>query len=173
MGLTLRQVILHLRLITIARGSTRRAKAAELSFLRPCPVRFIPLFGGAYQARYLALGGRASVITTVVKILPNSSDTQNLVHDYLRHRIFLHRSRARGWIPRPVRRTSPPRSLWGSAAPPNGWRYPLVGGTRGRRFAGTCSKPRKVPENAPTPTTIVPVLFRESGAHCVGTLLTL
>ena len=35
---------------------------------------------------------------------------------------------------------------------PNGVRYPLVGGTRPRRFAGTNSKPRQLPENAPTPT---------------------
>jgi hypothetical protein len=38
---------------------------------------------------------------------------------------------------------------------PNGWRYPLVGGTRQRRFAGTRFKPRKLPENAPTPTSRV------------------
>jgi len=37
----------------------------------------------------------------------------------------------------------------------NGWRYPLVGGTRQRRFAGTNLKPHKVPENAPTPTSRV------------------
>jgi len=30
----------------------------------------------------------------------------------------------------------------------NGARYPLVGGTRPRHFAGTLSKPHKVPENA-------------------------
>jgi hypothetical protein len=30
----------------------------------------------------------------------------------------------------------------------NGWRYPLVGGTRERDFDGTSSKPCKVPENA-------------------------
>jgi hypothetical protein len=35
---------------------------------------------------------------------------------------------------------------------PNGERYPRVGGTRQRRFAGTSFKPRKVLENAPTPT---------------------
>jgi len=41
------------------------------------------------------------------------------------------------------------------AKPPNGWRYAphafcgvLVSGTRERRFDGTHSKPRKVPENA-------------------------
>jgi len=38
---------------------------------------------------------------------------------------------------------------------PNGLRYPLVGGTRQRHFAGTNSRPRKVPENAPTPTSPV------------------
>jgi len=37
----------------------------------------------------------------------------------------------------------------------NGWRYPLVGGTRQRHFVGTNSKPRKVPENAQTPTSRV------------------
>jgi len=32
--------------------------------------------------------------------------------------------------------------------PPNGWRYPLVGGTRSRHFDGTNFKPRKPLENA-------------------------
>ena len=36
--------------------------------------------------------------------------------------------------------------------PPNGVRYPRVGGTRKRRFDGTSFKPRKLPENAATPT---------------------
>jgi hypothetical protein len=31
------------------------------------------------------------------------------------------------------------------------WRYPLVGGTRQRRFDGTNFQPRKLPENAPSP----------------------
>jgi len=31
-------------------------------------------------------------------------------------------------------------------------RYPRVGGTRQRDFAGTNFKPRKLPENAQTPT---------------------
>jgi hypothetical protein len=35
---------------------------------------------------------------------------------------------------------------------PNGVRYPRVGGTRQRRFTGTNLKPRKLPENAQTPT---------------------
>jgi len=39
--------------------------------------------------------------------------------------------------------------------PPNGWRYPLVGGTRQRHFAGTSFEPRKQPENAQTPTSRV------------------
>jgi len=39
--------------------------------------------------------------------------------------------------------------------PPNGWRYPLVGGTRQRHFDGTNLKPRKLPENAQTPTSRV------------------
>ena len=38
---------------------------------------------------------------------------------------------------------------------PNGWRYRLVGGTRERYFNGTHSKPRKLPENAQTPTSRV------------------
>jgi len=54
--------------------------------------------------------------------------------------------------------------------PPNGLRYPsrasrvagLVGETRQRHFDGTHFKPRKVPENAQTPTTPVPVLFRDA-----------
>ena len=37
----------------------------------------------------------------------------------------------------------------------NGERYPLVGGTRGRRFAGINFKPHKLPENAQTPTSRV------------------
>ena len=37
----------------------------------------------------------------------------------------------------------------------NGSRYPLVGGTRERHFAGTNFKPRKLPENAATPTSRV------------------
>ena len=36
-----------------------------------------------------------------------------------------------------------------------GWRYPLVGGTRQRRFDGTNPKPRKLPENAQTPISRV------------------
>jgi hypothetical protein len=39
--------------------------------------------------------------------------------------------------------------------PPNGWRYPLVGGTRQRHFIGTNLKPRKLLENAQTPTSRV------------------
>ncbi len=35
---------------------------------------------------------------------------------------------------------------------PNGKRYPRVGGTRQRRFAGTSFEPRKLLENAATPT---------------------
>jgi len=38
------------------------------------------------------------------------------------------------------------------ALPPNGLRYPRVGGTRERDFDGTHFQPRKVPENAATPT---------------------
>jgi len=39
--------------------------------------------------------------------------------------------------------------------PPNGLRYRLVGGTRQCHFAGTNFKPRKLPENAQTPTSRV------------------
>jgi hypothetical protein len=35
---------------------------------------------------------------------------------------------------------------------PNGVRYPRVGGTRGRHFAGTNSQPRNLLKNAATPT---------------------
>ncbi|HZM21328.1 MAG TPA: hypothetical protein VFC02_06275 [Anaerolineales bacterium] len=38
---------------------------------------------------------------------------------------------------------------------PNGWRYPLVGGTRQRRVAGISFKPHKLPEDAQTPTSRV------------------
>jgi len=37
----------------------------------------------------------------------------------------------------------------------NGVRYPLVGGTRQRRFAGTSFEPSILPENAATPTSRV------------------
>jgi len=36
---------------------------------------------------------------------------------------------------------------------PNGSRYPLVGGTKERHFTGTNLKPRKLSENAQTPTS--------------------
>jgi len=39
--------------------------------------------------------------------------------------------------------------------PPNGVRYPRVGGMRQRHFAGTSLEPRKLPENAATPTSWV------------------
>jgi len=42
---------------------------------------------------------------------------------------------------------------------PNGGRYPLVGGLRGRHFDGTNSKPRKLLENAATPTSRVHALL--------------
>ena len=37
----------------------------------------------------------------------------------------------------------------------NGWRYPLVGGTRQRHFNGTNFKPHKLLENAQSPTSRV------------------
>jgi hypothetical protein len=39
--------------------------------------------------------------------------------------------------------------------PPNGVRYPLVGGMRQRYFSGNNLKPRKLLENAQTPTSRV------------------
>jgi len=53
------------------------------------------------------------------------------------------------------------------AMPPNGWRYPLVGGTRERQFDGTKLEPRKLPENAQTPTSRVHAVL---GAFCTGTI---
>ena len=41
----------------------------------------------------------------------------------------------------------------------NGERYPLVGGTRQRHFAGIRFEPRKLPENAATPTSWVHTLL--------------
>jgi hypothetical protein len=49
-------------------------------------------------------------------------------------------------------------------------RYPLVGGTRERRFAGTNSKPRKLPKNAATPTTLAPAYFAVVRVHYPGVL---
>ncbi len=40
----------------------------------------------------------------------------------------------------------------------------LVSGTRGRHFAGTSLKPRKVLENAQTPTPLAPAYF--AGVRC-------
>jgi hypothetical protein len=42
---------------------------------------------------------------------------------------------------------------------PNGSRYPLVGGTRQRRFDGANFKPRKLLENAQSPTSRVHALL--------------
>jgi hypothetical protein len=41
----------------------------------------------------------------------------------------------------------------------NGLRYPRVGGTRQRHFAGTHLKPHKLPKNAQTPTRRVHALL--------------
>jgi hypothetical protein len=46
---------------------------------------------------------------------------------------------------------------------PNGLRYPRVGGTRSRRFDGTRSKPRKLLENAATPTRRVHAVLGGDG----------
>jgi hypothetical protein len=48
--------------------------------------------------------------------------------------------------------------------PPNGVRYPRVGGMRQSRFAGTNFKPHKVPENAVTPTRRVHAVL---GGSCL------
>jgi len=50
---------------------------------------------------------------------------------------------------------------------PNGLRYPLVGGTRQRRFDGTNFKPRKVPENAQTPIIMTPAYFAGDRVHAL------
>src|SRR6266545_3372888 len=46
-------------------------------------------------------------------------------------------------------------SILKSSVLPNGLRYPLVGGTRQRHFDGTGFQPRKLPENAASPTSRV------------------
>jgi len=46
---------------------------------------------------------------------------------------------------------------------PNGLRYPRVGGTRQRRFDGTNFKPRKLSENAATPTRRVHAVLGTGG----------
>jgi hypothetical protein len=51
------------------------------------------------------------------------------------------------------------------ALPPNGWRYPLVGGTRQRHFDGTNSKPHKRLENAQTPTSRVHAVLGSKGSN--------
>jgi len=43
--------------------------------------------------------------------------------------------------------------------------YPLVGGTRQRHFDGTNLKPRKVPENAQTPTSRVHAVLGVFNLH--------
>jgi len=54
-----------------------------------------------------------------------------------------------------------------STSPPNGWRYLLVGGTRERHFDGANLKPRKLLENAQTPTTIAPADYAGVRVHAV------
>jgi len=49
----------------------------------------------------------------------------------------------------------------------NGWRYPLVGEMRQRHFDGTSFKPRKLLENAATPTTMAPALFAGDRVHAL------
>jgi hypothetical protein len=50
----------------------------------------------------------------------------------------------------------------------NGLRYPRVGGTRQRRLAGTSFKPRKLSENAQTPTSRVHYYPDALTGRCVG-----
>src|SRR5574341_2368955 len=45
--------------------------------------------------------------------------------------------------------------------------YPLVGGRRQRHFDGTNSKPRKLLENAATPTTTAPAHFAGDLVHAL------
>ena len=47
----------------------------------------------------------------------------------------------------------------------------LVGGMRQRHFDGTHSKPRKLPENAQTPTITTLVIVQGSGAAMLGRTL--
>jgi hypothetical protein len=50
---------------------------------------------------------------------------------------------------------------------PNGWRYPLVGGTRQRHFAGINLKPATCSKNAATPTSRVHAVL---GSHLLTAL---
>ena len=54
---------------------------------------------------------------------------------------------------------------------PNGVRYPLVGGTGQRHFNGINSKPRKLLENAQTPTTMAPAHFAGDRVHIIPVLV--
>lgn len=49
----------------------------------------------------------------------------------------------------------------------NGWRYPLVGGTRQRHFDGTILKLRKLLRNAQTPTSRVHAVLGGSAFVCI------
>jgi hypothetical protein len=60
-----------------------------------------------------------------------------------------------------------PRFSTNHPMPPNGWRYPLVGGTRQRHFDGANLKPHEQPENAQTPTTPAPAYFAGVRVHAV------
>jgi len=55
--------------------------------------------------------------------------------------------------------------------PPNGLRYPRVGGTRERHFDGTNLKPRKRLKNAATPTRRVLACKRDPQGLRSGTFL--
>ena len=58
------------------------------------------------------------------------------------------------------------------ALSPNGERYPLVGETGQRYFDGINFKPRKLPENTQTLTTMAPARFAGDRVHAVlGALL--
>ena len=50
---------------------------------------------------------------------------------------------------------------------PNGWCYWQVGGERQRHFIGTSLEPKKLLENAQTPTTPAPACFAGVRVHAV------
>jgi hypothetical protein len=61
--------------------------------------------------------------------------------------------------------TDPPQE---KSLPPNGLRYPRVGGTRQRHFNGMNSKPRKQLENAASPTRRVHAVL--GAGFLIGTI---
>jgi hypothetical protein len=53
----------------------------------------------------------------------------------------------------------------------NGWRYPLVDGTREHHFAGLNFEPRKSLKNAASPTTMAPMLVGDRVHAVLGRFL--